>query len=187
MAPPTAGSTPQGDGAPPADAPAIKAPAKDIAKAVAYGLRSTQQRPQTVAEMTAKLQRRYDDEETVVAAVAQLEAAGALDDATFARIWVEDRGRQRGYGAARLRQELRRRLVPDELAEEALAALDERDDLQTATELARRKAKGYPNSLEPDAVARRLQGFLMRRGYSQALSNKVAIEVSGLDRYRSWD
>ena len=163
------------------------APSKDVAKAVAFGLRSTQNRPQTVAEMEAKLRGRYEDEDVVTAAVEQLKGAGALDDAAFARIWVDDRGHQRGYGTARLRQELRRRLVPEEIAEEALASLDERDDLATATELARKRSRTFSPKLEPDAVARRLQGYLERRGYTSGLANKVAIDVSGLDRYRSWD
>jgi regulatory protein len=171
-----------------ADTEAPAPPSKKIAKAVAFGLRSTQNRPQTVAEMAKKLRGRYpDDEDIVTAAIEQLKAAGALDDEAFARIWVDDRGHQRGYGAARLRQELRRRLVPEEIAEEALASLDDRDDLATAMELARKRARTFSAKLEPDAVARRLQGYLVRRGYNAGLANKVAIDVSGLDRYRSWD
>lgn len=171
-------------------APAASAPAaasKDVAKAVAFGLRSTQNRPQTVAEMENKLRGRYGDEDVVSAALEQLKAAGALDDRAFARIWVDDRGHRRGYGVARLRQELRRRLVPEPIAEEALASLEERDDLETASELARKRARTFSAKLEPDAVARRLQGYLVRRGYNAGLANKVAIDVSGLDRYRSWD
>ena len=160
---------------------------KAISKAVAYGLRSTQSRPQTVAEITAKLGGRFDDSGVVEAAVEQLTALGALDDAAFARMWVEDRGRRRGFGVARLRQELSRRRVPDDIAEQALAVLDERDDLETARGLARKRYATMPAKLEPAAVARRLHAYLERRGYGAALANKVAIEVSGLDRHRNWD
>ena len=162
-------------------------PPKEVAKAVAFGLRSTSNRPQTVAEITDKLRGRFDDGGVVEAAVEQLVAAGALDDATFARMWVEDRGRRRSYGIARLRRELSRRQVADEIAEEALAGLEDRDEAQIATELARKRAATMPARLEPDAVARRLQAYLVRRGYGPGLANRVAIEVSGLDRYRSWD
>ena len=165
----------------------VKATQNATAKAVAYGLRSTRARPQTVAEIIAKLQSRYADDVVVEAAVAQLKAVGALDDAVFARIWVEDRGVSRGYGRARLAQELRRRQVPQDIAEQALAALDERDDLETATELARRRFATLPATLEPAAAARRLHAYLARRGYNDGLSNKVAIAVSGLDRHRDWD
>jgi regulatory protein len=160
---------------------------KAVAKAVAFGFRSTQNRPQTVAEITTKLTGRFDDGGIVEAAVEQLTAAGALDDAAFARMWVEDRGRRRGYGVARLRQELQRRKVPEDIVEVALADLEDRDELATALELARKRAATLPNKLEPDAVARRLQAYLVRRGYGQGLANKVAIDVSGLERYRNWD
>ena len=160
---------------------------KDIAKAVAFGLRSTSNRPQTEAEITVKLRSRFDDGGVVEAAVGQLLDLGALDDAAFARMWVEDRGRRRSYGVARLRQELSRRQVPDAIAEQALADLEDRDEAQTATELARKRAATMPGRLEPDAVARRLQAYLMRRGYGAGLANRVAIDVSGLDRLRSWD
>jgi regulatory protein len=159
----------------------------DVAKAVAFGLRSTQARPQTMAEITAKLHGRFDDGGVVEAAVAQLVAAGALDDAAFARLWVEDRGEQRGYGTARLRRELARRQVPDHLAEEALSALDDRDHAQTARDLARKRAATLPAKLEPPAVARRLHAYLVRRGYSEAMANVIAIEVSGLERFHTWD
>ena len=164
-----------------------KATVKATAKAVAYGLRSTQSRPQTVAEITAKLSSRFDAADVVEAAVAQLKALGAIDDAVFARIWVEDRGVSRGYGRARLAQELRRRQVPQDVAEQALSALDDRDDLEAATELARRRFATLPATVEPAAAARRLHAYLVRRGYNDGLSNKVAIAVSGLDRHRDWD
>ena len=166
---------------------AVPVDQKAVGKAVAFGLRSTQNRPQTVAEITAKLQGRYDDGGVVEAAVEQLIAAGALDDSAFARMWVEDRGRRRGYGMARLRLELRRRLVPEEVAEAALAALDDRDEVETAVTLARKRFATLPNKLEPEAVARRLQAYLVRRGYGPGLANKIAIQVSGLDRHRDWD
>ena len=160
---------------------------KDVAKAVAFGLRSTSNRPQTVAEITAKLHSRFDDGGVVEAAVGQLCDLGALDDAAFARMWVEDRGRRRGYGMVRLRQELTRRQVPADVAEEALSALEDRNEGQIAADLARKWAATLPAKLEPDAVARRLQAYLIRRGYGAGLANRVAIDVSGLDRFRNWD
>ena len=157
-----------------------------VGAAFAEILRRTAQRPQTEAELETVLRRRYDDD-VVAEALKRGREARAIDDAAFAKAWVEDRGLKRGYGTARLRQELRRRKVPDPLAEAALEALDERDDLAAATELAQRRASSFPTTLDPPAVARRLASFLMRRGYGQGLAQKVATSVSGLDKYRSWD
>ncbi len=74
-------------------------------------------------------------------------------------------GERREFGVARLRAELRRRLVPEPLVDAALAALEQRDDRAAATELAERRVATLPASLDPPAVARRLQAYLVRRGY----------------------
>lgn len=156
-----------------------------VGRALAFVLRSTKARPQTAAELRAKLAAREHPSDVIDTAIARATAAGAIDDAAFARAWVADRGLSRGYSAARLRRELERRQVPDPLIDDALAALDERDDLEVATELARQRAQRMPATLDPEVVARRLVGFLARRGYGAALARRVAIRVSGLDR--DWD
>ena len=155
------------------------------AEAFAFVLRSTEHRPQTEAELRAKLAARGARDEVAEAALGRARGAGAVDDAAFARAWVEDRGRGRGYGTARLREELRRRLVPEPLIADALATLEARDALAVATDLARDRLHRLPPSLQPEAIARRLSGYLERRGYAPALAQRVAIEVSGLSR--TWD
>lgn len=155
------------------------------AAAVAFVLRSTTARPQTAAELRTKLSDREYDTAVIDRAIARATELGAIDDAAFARAWVADRGLVRGYSTSRLRQELHRRQVPQPLIDEALAQLDDRDDLAVATDLARTRAQRMPATLAPEAVARRLLGFLARRGYSEALARRVAIDVSGLDR--QWD
>ena len=154
-------------------------------EAFAFLLRSTQNRPQTEAELRAKLAGRGVEADVADGALARARAAGAVDDAAFAAAWVEDRGRQRGYGVVRLREELRRRQVPEPLVIDALAALEERDDLAVATDLARQRLRQLPGSLQPEAVARRLHAWLVRRGYGPSLAQRVALDVSGLDRV--WD
>lgn len=156
-----------------------------VTKAVAFLLRSTANRPQTESELASKLRQRQFDDEVVDAALARAKAMGAVDDAAFAAAWVEDRGRQRGYGLARVRQELARRQVPEDVAEAALAPLGERDELAVASDLARRRAQQLPASLDPEAVARRLVGYLARRGYPRSLAQRAAITAAGLDRV--WD
>lgn len=153
-----------------------------VGKAFAFVLRSTANRPQSEAELATKLRGREFDEEVVDATLARARAVGAVDDAAFARAWVEDRGHRRGYGLRRLRQELARRGVPDDVAESALAGLEARDELAVATDLARRRAQQLPASLQPEAVARRLVGFLARRGYPEGLARRAALTASGLDR-----
>ncbi|MGH8909306.1 MAG: regulatory protein RecX [Egibacteraceae bacterium] len=156
----------------------------EVGEAVAFILRSTSARPQTEAEIAGRLRSREVPEEIAAAAMVRAKALGAIDDAAFARAWVEDRGTHRGYGAARLREELRRRLVPDELIDEAVGRLEGRDDLAVAMELACERAKRFPSTLSREAVARRLHGYLTRRGYPNGLAEHVAISVSGISQQR---
>lgn len=158
---------------------------RDVEAAVGFILRSTRQRPQTEAELAAKLHQRDVPESIARAAVARARELGAVDDAAFARAWVEDRGRERGYGVARVRQELLRRQVPDHVVDAAIAALEDRDEEAAATELAQHRFSRLPATLEPEKAAVRLVGFLQRRGYPQGLARRVALRVSGLDR--PWD
>lgn len=164
---------------------ALETSSEAVASAVRFVLRSTKARPQTEAELRAKLRSRDHTDAAIDAAIERATALGAIDDAAFAKAWVNDRGLGRGYSALRIREELRRRCVPEGAIDDAIRLLEHRDDLSVATELARSRAQRMPDALEPEAVARRLLGFLARRGYPEGLSRRVAIQVSGLDR--EWD
>lgn len=153
-------------------------------QALSFVLRSTGNRPQSEAEVAAKLRSRGYGEDVVEETLTLARGYGAVDDAAFAAAWVEDRGWHRGFGVARLRRELRERQIPEALVDEALAALDSRDELAVATEVARERVRQLPASLTTDAIARRLYGYLGRRGYPEALAQRVALSVSGLDRDR---
>lgn len=158
---------------------------EDVRKALAYVLRSTNARPQTEAEVHAKLARRGVEADVADQAVDHAKRLGAIDDPALAAAWVAERGLQRGYGRGRLREELVRRRVAEDVVDAALGALDGRDDLAVATELARARARALPASLAPEAAARRLAGYLVRRGHPPGLAQRVAAEVSGLRA--GWD
>ncbi|MGH7356590.1 MAG: regulatory protein RecX, partial [Candidatus Rokuibacteriota bacterium] len=72
--------------------------------------------------MAARLRRRGAPAEVADEVVADLEARGFVDDAAFASHWVTTRA-ARGYGAARLRAELRARGVASGVIDAALATL----------------------------------------------------------------
>jgi regulatory protein len=108
--------------------------------------------------------------------VADLTARGYLDDAAFARRWVETRG-ARGYGPARLRAELRARGVAAALIDAALAARDT-GDLEQARALARRRLPVLTRA-RPERAAARLAQHLMRRGHARAVVARVVRELLG--------
>jgi regulatory protein len=103
--------------------------------------------------------------EAILSVCAELRRTGWLDDARFARVWIEDRLTQRPCGARRLQAELRARGVARPIAEEAVAALLPRtveDDLATRQAVGQwRRLRRYP----PAVARRRLAAWLQRRGF----------------------
>lgn len=104
------------------------------------------------------------------AAVERAEAAGYLDDAKYAQMYVASRS-ARGRGAARLRRELAQLGVARELIDAALTDLSasnpsaEREQIEAIIARKRPQLEGLP----PYQARRRLLAVLARRGYTGSL------------------
>ena len=109
---------------------------------------------------------------TVEMVLCKLEHEKILDDADFARQWVEARS-ARKLGRSRIAQELRRKGVSADEAEEALDAIDEDDQLAGAVALAEKAAARIKPGEDPRKAANRILAMLARRGYSWELSRKA--------------
>lgn len=115
-------------------------------------------------ELEQVLARRDVDEQTAAAELDRLESVGLLDDAALAVSVVYAMHTRKGAGRAAIESELRRRHLDAVVIEEAMSELDGDDELQRATELAATRARQF-SGLEYDVAARRLSGFLSRKGY----------------------
>ena len=131
----------------------------------------------TRAELTRRLRRRGATEEIATDVVADLAARGYVDDAAFARHWVATRA-ARGYGAARLRAELRARGVATPLIDAAVAEVSGGNVLARARAVAEHRRPGL-RDVEPARAAARLRDHLIRRGYSAGVAARVVREVLG--------
>lgn len=125
-------------------------------------------RPRTERELRRRLARKGFDPSIVDPCIDNLTRAGLIDDAAFARTFAADRVRTRPSGRARLAADLRSRGVnPDDAA----AALDEicQPGSEAELELARRSVVKFPRRDQEDSprVKRRLQSYLMRRGFTR--------------------
>jgi regulatory protein len=97
-----------------------------------------------------------------------------VDDAAFARHWVTARA-ARGYGAARLRAELRVRGVAATVVEAALSGLQRGDQLNEARRLAARRLPAL-RRVAPERAAVRLRDHLLRRGFAGGVVAQVVRE-----------
>lgn len=118
---------------------------------------------------------------TVEMVLYKLESESLLDDADFARQWVEARsGKQLGRG--RITQELRRKGVCAEVAEAALAEVDEDAELQGAVKLVEKALRSARPGEDPRKTAQRITAMLARRGYGwQTAREALQQAMDGLE------
>jgi regulatory protein len=140
--------------------------AADAEAAFRTAIRSIEQRSHARTDLGRKLIRKGHARPSVELALERCVALGLLDDAAFARHFVETRS-ARGRGPARLRRDLYAMGVSGAHVDAALAAVQADGD-QTgdqALALAAKRAvqlAGVPR----EARRRRLLAFLARRGYT---------------------
>ena len=138
--------------------------------------------PRTRAQLADALRKRAIPDEAIHEVLDRFEEAGLIDDAAFARAWVESRHYSRGLAGRALSAELKQRGVA---ADEIRAAIDERLDPEAEVSAARRlidRKLAATRGLPPEQRTRRLAGMLARKGYPAGLAFRVireALEAEG--------
>jgi regulatory protein len=127
------------------------------------------------AELATKLARKQVPAEVAERMLDRFEEVGLVDDAAFAREWVQSRHASRGLARRALSVELRRKGVDAELVAEAVADLDADDETEAARELVRRKLRSVQR-LDTATQVRRLTGMLARKGYPPGVAFRVVKE-----------
>lgn len=151
-----------------------------VARAVNFIRRSTTAQPASEGRLREKLRQRDTRSRVIDLALEQARRERLVDDVALVHALAEER-RARGHAASRIRMDLRRRGLPDELIDQALAATDREDPEAVAFGVGRGKAPSYAH-LEPEAAFRRLVGYLARRGHAEGLARKVAREIIYVER-----
>ena len=172
---------PRGGGEPPAprdDRPEVDADPESVARSIC--LAQLEHAPRTRAELAAVLARRGVPDDAAEAVLGRFAEVGLIDDALFARMWVESRHRGRGLARTALRAELRRKGVEDEDVSAAVEELDPDTELATARSLVARRLAST-RGLETQARVRRLAGMLARKGYPAATAFRVVREALAED------
>ncbi|MGH2598454.1 MAG: regulatory protein RecX [Dehalococcoidia bacterium] len=124
-------------------------------------LRLLAARPRSEAEVRQRLLRRGLPHDVIVDTIARLREYGYLNDAEFARFWVESRSGANPRGRYVVRRELRAKGVDQETVDTALEGLTEE---ASAAKAARKKARSL-QGLEHRVFYTRLTGYLVRRGF----------------------
>jgi regulatory protein len=122
------------------------------------------------------------DPEVIEATIARLAELRLVDDADFARRWVEERSARKGLGPVKLRAELASKGVDPVAVEEALAEVvldEEAGATAVAASLVRKVAR---KPLQAQAAS--LWQMLRRKGYS---SEACEVAVKAVLPPEGWD
>ena len=133
-------------------------------------LRFLEPRPRSAAEVKQHLAKKKIAAEVIAQVIARLTDAGLLDDAAFAKYWVENRENFKPRAARALRFELKRKGLGNTDIAEAVGEIDESESAYRAG-LAR--AQRW-RDLERRAFLEKLIAFLVRRGFSYEVAKHAA-------------
>ena len=115
-------------------------------------------------ELSEKLASRDVPPDVAARLLDRFEEVGLVDDAAFARAWVEGRQSAKGLARRAIAAELRRKGIDDEVAREALDGLDPDLEDTAARGLVRKKLRTL-RSVDRATATRRLVAMLARKGY----------------------
>lgn len=137
--------------------------------------------PRSRAQLEEVLRRRDVPPETGESVLDRLAEVGLVDDATFARAWVDSRHAGRGLARRALSHELRARGISDDIVENAVAPIDFDQEEATARRLLARRLPATAG-LPEEVRVRRLTGLLARKGYPPGMAQKIIRESLAEER-----
>ncbi len=155
----------------------------EFARRIALNLLETRARSE--AELRRAMARKDVPEEIAEELLSRLTAVGLVDDEAFAVALVNTRTKVARRGGSRIRQELREKGVPDDVAAGALAQVAPEDELEAAVTFAAKKLRSM-SGLDDAVAKRRLYGALARRGFGPDVVRRVVEDALG-SRDESWD
>jgi regulatory protein len=123
-------------------------------------------------ELADKLRQRRVPDDIATRLLDRFTEVGLVDDAAFARQWVESRQASRGLARRALSEELRRKGIDAEVVREAVDQVDPADEEASARALVRKKLPSLRH-VDQTTASRRLAGMLARKGYSAGLAFAV--------------
>jgi regulatory protein len=137
-------------------------------RALALAYRYVGRRERTIEELRSHLAAKGIEPSLTGEAIAALTEQGLLDDARFARLFVEDKRTLEDWGSERIARALRERGVERDLVQAALAAGGSHgEELERALQLLRRRC---PQPPVEHRERERALGILLRKGFEPDLA-----------------
>jgi regulatory protein len=144
-------------------------------RARTYLLKLFKHRPRSRYEILSRLRQKGFSPSVIETTLQKAESSGLMNDARFAKLWIEDRVARKPRSRRALQRELQAKRVDSEHIEKALARV-ELDEEALAKQLIDERLTRL-RSVDHETRRRRLVGFLRRRGFSDGLIRKALKEA----------
>jgi regulatory protein len=135
-------------------------------------------RPRSEYEMRDRLKRKGYESGIIDDVISGLKKAGEIDDAKFAKLWVESRINFNPMGEMVLRQELKKKGVSDAIINATLEeCLKTYDEYSVALSMGREQFDRFAK-LDKRKAMKRLYDFLARRGFKFDIIERVINSIT---------
>ncbi len=135
------------------------------AKAKATVYRLLKFRPRSKYEIVAKLKDKKFSSDTIEQVVCLCKKCGLIDDVTFAKGWISSR-LAKPLGLRKIHQELKAKGITEEIISTQLKEMTrDYDENKAVEQVIHKRIKVYCR-LDKTTIHRRLEGYLLRRGFS---------------------
>ena len=145
--------------------------------ALQRAMRALDRRPRSESEIRRLLARHEVADDIVDEVILRLTRAGLVNDAKFAKLWVENRQEFRPRSRKALAFEMRQKGVARDAIDQALNEISDQDEEDLAYQAAARQSRKYAG-LDWLEYRQKMAGFLARRGFNY--------ETSALAIQRTW-
>jgi regulatory protein len=158
---------------------------QDEAFETAYekALRFLEPRPRSATEVKQRLLKKQIAVDAIDRVIIRLSEAGLLDDAAFAKYWVESREQFKPRAPRALRFELKRKGLSNADITQAIGEVDESDSAYRAGV---ERAKRWRN-LERREFLEKLTAFLIRRGFAYGVAKEAVVRLWTESRAEEFD
>ena len=134
-------------------------------------------------ELEQVLTKREIDEDTARRQLDRLEDIGLLDDEALARYLVTTLHERKGLSSSAIRQELKRKHIPEYDIDSALHELHDEEEEARAIELALKRVRQL-SSHDDETIRRRVHGFLARKGYDgHTINSAISVAMAPHKRF----
>ncbi|MZQ76257.1 MAG: hypothetical protein GT589_08935 [Peptoclostridium sp.] len=152
---------------------------EEKAKAMDSALRLLSYRMRSEKELADSLRRKGYGEGLVEDIMKELRKRGYVDDQGFARMYAQSLLGSKKEGSRAVKMKLSQKGISREVTQSIVEELtSDEKEYEAALELARKKLRGSYKNDEPDAIYRKLGGFLSRKGYPFEIVMKVLRKVT---------